>query len=290
MGNCMARVHRKKSKKHKKHDKNLDDQIAEFMKHVRPLDIIVFRGGDGVSNLIRKLEKYETGDGEISHVGVAISRKWCNKIKSIISDTEVPDDPDTLFCWESTLSGKMNDGVDNAETAGATFGVQLRVLEDDVRNYLQNPKANVGVCSLLDNPIDHKPDESDTDYESRMELLRDSINTAYDKYNGETYNANIAALLGALFPALRPLRWASKEIMGSFTDSNKWLFCSEFAATFYETIGVITDDTDGVHDGKMLDPTDIVPVDFLDSGADSRDEIARPICKLPPVWVKPLEN
>ncbi len=262
---------------HRKHEvaEISDKQLDKFLNMIEPLDLIVFRGGDFVSNTILTAEKMETGCGDVSHVGVAISRKYCD-IGPIKTKTSSKDNDNTLFVFESTMSGGLSiDGVYDAETNKGVFGVQLRVLRDLIPKYLEGGKSNVGVCKLLDNPI-HKFSESE---------LKEVITSTYEKYNGRTYNANIVALLGALFPALRPLRWASEEVLDEFTQANKWLFCSQFVAAFYEAIGVITDDTDGVHDGKLLDPADIVPVDFLNIGG-GRDEIVKPICAAP-IWIKP---
>lgn len=262
------------------------EQIATFVKNIRPLDLIVFKGAEGVSNLIRKIEKCKTSTDSISHVEVAITREWCSRIRPIRAKTSIVDTDNTLLSWGSTLSGKLNDGVNDAETGGVKFGVQVRVLEDLVREYLKCPDANVGVCRLVHNPTEGLPGETLEEYNVRAASLKEKINLAYDKYNGVGYDANFLSLLGAMFPALRPLRNASEDILGKFTDANNWLFCSEWAAVLYEAVGVIDDATDGVVDGKVLDPRNVVPVDFLGVDQDV-DGIVIPICEIPPIWVKP---
>lgn len=261
------------------------EQISEFVAKVRPLDLLVFRGAEGVSNAITKLEKLETGSSAISHVEVAITREWCAKIKSIRAKTKIADTDHTLFSWGSTMSGPLNDKVDNAETGGSTFGVQIRVLEDLVREYVSSPGANVGVCRLLDNPTEKRRDETVEEYALRAKELKKKIAAAYDEYNGRQYDANPIALLGSLFPSLRPLRNATEEVLGKFSKANSWLFCSEFAAALYVYLGIINDETDGVVDGKAPRPEDVVPVDFLGVDED-KNGIVKPICEIPPVWVK----
>jgi hypothetical protein len=233
-----------------------EDRIEEFISRIRPLDLIVFRGS-GVSKLITTLEKHKTGNGDISHVGIAINRQWCDLIKS---------DSDEMFVWESTMSAPLDGNTYNVETGKMKFGVQLRSLRELIPDYLSS--GNVGWCELIENPID-----------GDAELVRKKINEAYELYNGTDYNANPLALLGALFPAMRPLRNASLELVGK---KNKWLFCSEFVATVYIHLGVITDSTDGIEDGNILDPADIVPVDF--TGYDADDGIVMPICRQP-LWI-----
>lgn len=276
MGNCF-------NKKHKAIKAGASEsQIIEFIKNVKPLDLLVFKGAEGISNIITGLQHIQTGRGDISHVEVAITREWCSKIKIIAAETHIDDTDQTLFSWGSTQSGKLNDGVDNAETGGATFGVQVRVLEDIVRQYLKTPGANIGVCKLIDNPINRRDCETDVEYELRTELLKYQIDAAYDRYNGAKYDANLFSLLGALFPKLRGIRKMSEDVLGKFTDVNSWLFCSEWCAVLYISIGVINDATDGVIDGKILDPKDVTPVDFL--GVDI-DGIVSPICS-EPLWIK----
>jgi len=257
------------------------EEIDEFLSRVRPLDLIVFRGGEGVSTMITKLEKQETGNGTISHVEVAITREWCSKIKGLAA--ELP--ADTLMSWGSTMSGKLNDGVDNAETGKMKFGVQVRILRDLVKAYLSNPDANVGVCRLIDNPIERRFGEPLEDYLDRARKLKYKIAGAYEEYNGVMYNPKPLSLLGALFPMLRPLRHAADDVINKFVATNKWLFCSEFAAALYCYIGVITDATDGKIDGKTLKPEDVLPVDFVGADQDA-DGIVNPICEMPPKWVK----
>lgn len=260
-------------------------QIDAFLEHVRPLDLLVFRGGDGVSTLITKLEEYKTGSGEISHVEVAITREWCPEIAPFAAKTDSKDTPQTLLSWGSTMSGPLNDGVYNAETGKSTFGVQVRVLKDLVREYLKSPGANVGVCRLIDNPTVKKSTESHDDYLIRAAAVKDKITNAYKIYNGKQYDINPLALLGSIFPLLRPLRNTVDKILATFSDANNWLFCSELAAAIYICVGVITDQTDGVLDGKTPDPRDVLPVDFIGRDADSNG-IVNPICEFPPIWIK----
>ena len=258
--------------------------IDQFLTRIRPLDLLVFRGGEGVSKIITKLEKIKTGSDEISHVEVAISRKWCRDILKLNVTTDVEDTDDTLLSWGSTLSGSLNDGVYNGETGGVTFGVQVRVLRDLVTEYIKCPGANVGICRLIDNPIDQRDNETKQDYALRVEKLKNDISDAYKIYQGCAYETSPISLLAALFPVMRGWRNATEDLLGQVFDVNKWLFCSEFVAVLYKHIGVINDATDGVIDGKTIDPRDILPVDFI--GVDADNVLAVPICEIPPVWVK----
>lgn len=257
-----------------------DKQVEEFLKNVRPLDLIVFKGGEGVSEVIMDLEKKVVGNGDVSHVEVAITKRWCSKIK-----THTPTPDDELLSWGSTLSGKLNDGVNDLESGGVKFGIQIRNLEHLVKSYIYDTGANVGVCRLINNPIEKKEGEKEEEYAKRMEELKQKIDEAYEKFNGNHYDVNMLNLVAALFPALRPFRDASKEVIDLFKESNPWMFCSEFSAALYEYLGVIVhDDKVG---GKVFKPEDVVPVDFLGVDEDP-DGITKPICEIPPIWVKKI--
>lgn len=261
---------------HSHRDRPQNHAIDAFLAQVRPLDLLVFKGAEGVSNLISKAETVETGIGTVTHVEVAINKEWCEEIK--IND-------DRLCSWGSTLSGKLNDGTINAETGHSFFGVQVRDLRDLVHNYLKTPGADVGLCRLKSNPIEQRPDESDDEYTARISKLRANICSAYDKYNNCMYNINVFSLMGAMFPKLRGLRNAALDVIDEITPAHRWLFCSEFVALLYEEIGVITDETDGVVDGKIPDASNVLPVDFVGGEADP-DGIIEPICDFPPIWIK----
>ncbi|QYB17531.1 hypothetical protein PV-S19_0167 [Pacmanvirus S19] len=261
---------------------NVDDLVNDFIGKIRPLDLIVFRTVDPISSGIQKLQDELIGYGEISHVGVAISREYCDKI-NVVNNSQK-----TLYCWESTASGWIGDGVKNAETGKASFGVQLRNLREVIKSYLMNPNANIGVCRLIDNPILKHEGETTSQYDRRIDDLKMKISIAYDNYNSNSFEFNPLVLLGALFPPLRPLRDATYEVlekyMGTF-DKNAWLFCSEFVCLLYQQIGVITDETDGYADGKLPNPENCLPVDLLSFDTDV-DGINKPIVETPPIWIK----
>lgn len=266
-----------------------DVEIAAFLSSVRPLDLLVFRGAEGVSKLIRALESRTNGNGDISHVEVCITRELCpriRKIKSQPSDPGSNDFDDTLLSWGSTMSGPLSDGVKSAETGKSRFGVQVRVLEDLVRSYLSTPGANVGVCRLLDNPILQRTLEPLGAYRIRKAQLIENLCNAYDKYNNAIYEVNPLALLGAIFPQYRGINAVATRALQQFTQQNKWLFCSEFVALLYVEIGVIDDATNGTIDGKTLNPEYVVPVDFIGHEMDP-DGITVTIVDSP-IWIKPI--
>jgi len=238
-----------------------DPAVTSFLANVKPLDLIVFRGGDFVSNVIRKMEGHQTGRDDISHVEMAITREWCSKIKPVHL---ILDHDNNILSWGSTLSGRLNDGVTNLETGTATFGVQIRSLHDLVTASLRDPAANVGICHLLTNPTVRRPGEPEENYNVRVKLVKWQLATAYEKYMGRTYDANPISLFAAMFPELRPVR----DVV---TDSD-WLFCSELIALIYETIGIIS---------PNVDARNVLPVDFLGGDEDGMTRVCSE-----PIWFK----
>lgn len=245
--------------------------VREFMKNIRPLDLLVFQGSGLVSDVISKLEDLTTDSKHtaVTHVEVAITREWCPKIKKIVVETDVADTDQTLFSWGSTTSA--GGGVTNLETGNATRGVQMRVLEDLLLKYYHSEHANAGVCRLCHNPVELMD----------ADALRHRLSVCYASTTGRKYNANPAALLGSMFPVLRPIRDVTDSVMSAI--GAKWLFCSELAAHIYIATGVITDATDGNIDGKILNPADVVPSDFL--GGDADHGLVKRICN-DPIWLK----
>lgn len=286
-----------------KGDPVTDDQVDEFCRQCRPLDLLVFRGSEGVSTLIRKLEKKETSSDEVSHVEVVITPEWCDRItklstkfKAFPSYEGFKPHPQYLLSWGSTLSGKLNDGVNDGETGGVKFGVQIRDLRELVKKYASKSGANVGVCRLKFNPtsvfISHRPDGS-TDFgreltEEEKAELKTKIGEAYDRYHESIYNYNILDLLAALYPELRPARGRIQKILRKYFLKNKdeFLFCSEFVASLYQDLGIIDDSTDGKIDGEVLEAANVVPVDFLGHDTDTEGIRVR-LCE-PPIWIKPI--
>lgn len=234
-----------------------EDSLAAFIAAIEPLDVLLFQGSDVVSDTIRDFERFAIGVGCASHVGVVITKEWCDKIRA--------DSPIQLLVWESILSGPLNDGVPDEESGGTTFGVQVRDLEA-----LLKTGAKVGLCKLKDNPIRRRADEPENAFEARTAKLKRKLARVYDRYQGASYNWNPLDLLACIFPKLRPLRDLNDATVGKLTGMNTWLFCSEFTALLYQYIGVLPGD---------LDFRDAAPSDYLpdkDPATNAR-EAASPI-------------
>ena len=236
------------------------DRVVDYKKlkkgeeRPRPLDLILFKGGDLVSDAIRFLEgrclrhtsriKLEEGVRSFSHVGLVVTRE-------ILDDERL--ERDKLYVWESTMSGPLSDGVKNVNDE-SFLGVQIRDLDEVVKAYLSDEDAKIAFAPLID-PVD-------------CEALRHRFTRFVRKHDGTRYDANFASLFGSIYPALRPLRNLTEKIFRT----KKWLFCSELAALTYKKMGIFPPD---------CDPRDCVPMDFL-----GFDEDRLPIVVKEPIYIK----
>ena len=245
-------------------DKEEGIRYKDIKHKIKPLDLLVFRGGEVVSTAIRYLEQLKVGNGDWSHVGLVINTELLPTIPN--------GKKNHLYILESAMSGNMNDGV--FTTDGKTIlGVQVRDLEDVINGYYKMKNTLVGWCKLKNNPYEQKPDESFDDYEIRFEQLQGDFKNIYNEYGTKFYDANPLSLIASLFPMFRCLRnkWNNNIGIGK-----NWLFCSELVGLVYGKLGII--------DLEELDPQDMVPVDFT-SGLDKDGLI--PFHKLPPIILLP---
>ena len=98
---------------------------------IRPLDLIAFRGGDIISDLIATLESHEVGIGAFSHVGMVVTSEILPSC--MVNGKEFYLAPDRVYVFESTFTydiPHITDGVPDVTTGHGEFGVQLRDLED----------------------------------------------------------------------------------------------------------------------------------------------------------------
>lgn len=219
----------------------------------KPLDLILFRGGDMVSDAIRYIQGRclrPTGQRtlvecvkEFSHIGLVVTRE-------ILEDERL--EKGKLYIWESTMSGPLTDGVKSVD--GKSFlGVQLRDLDAVIESYLSDKNTKIAFAPLIE-PVD-------------CDKLRVRFTHFIKRHDGTRYDANFASLFGSIFPRLRPLRNLSEKIFRT----KKWLFCSELAALTYKKMGIFPAD---------CDPRDCVPMDFL-----GFDEDRLPIVVREPIYV-----
>lgn len=195
MGNC---IHRAQKQPVSAHD------VAAWCENVRPLDLIVFGG-----NVEAVFDLFNLGDTRITHVELAITQDWCNRIKPL--KTAI-DESFEMFSWAMTKS----------DTANST---QIRPLKELVTQYLQ-AGGFVGVYRLISNPTERRAGESNESFALRTKDIQRQLARAFDKYVTQSTKVPFPADM-ALFPA-------------------DWLFCGELVATVYSECEIFTKNADKI--------------------------------------------
>lgn len=215
---------------------------------IRPLDLILFRGGEFVSDSIGFLERWRLGTGDWTHSGVVVNLDVLPGIKNA--------QPDRLYVLESTSSLFASDVAD-IETGKHRLGVQIRDLENVVQCYLTSAKTKIGWCPLIDNPSVRNKDETEERYNERMTWIRKRLTALHEEVFEAFYDANCVDLFAGLFTICRPVRNLCRC-------SENLYFCSELVALVYKQIGLLPSNTD---------VRNVVPVDFL-PGVDSDKSVS----------------
>jgi len=209
---------------------------------MRPLDLLVFRGGDFVSNCISVLEKRGHANaqgGNFTHAGMIVDN-------TIIDEPLLLDN--TLYILESTASGKLGSGVYNIY-GHAMIGVQIRTLDDVIHAYDVPSETAIAWCPLIHNPLDVVEDLID---------IKDTCTKLYRKYNGRAWDANCWSLCSALYPPCRPCRPCIERVL----HTEDWVFCSELVADYYVALDILP---------KTVIPANVLPADLVYPNEDSDD-------------------
>jgi hypothetical protein len=229
---------------------------------IKPLDLIVFRGSDFVSNSISLMEKIRLGKGDWTHVGLVVTPEII-PIKN--------SQPGKLYIWESTMSGRtLGDGVNNIETGAATFGVQIRDLEDVIDKYDNDIDTKIGWCQLINNPLNQKPDETNEAFIGRKLEICEKLSKFDNKIGNATYDYNLLNLLSTMCPTCTRCR---RSVFGH---AEKY-FCSELVTNIYQIVDVMP---------KDIDPELVAPEELL---GYTNDGIVSPVAApvlLTRVWKK----
>jgi hypothetical protein len=239
----------------------------DYKHNIRPLDLVMFRGGDSVSDFIRFLEKsknkniskseiiYDLECNAFSHVGIVVNSE-------ILTDPRL--EVGKLYIWESTMSGKLTDGIYNIEEK-SYLGVQLRSLDDVVRAYISDTNSRIAFCHIKDGILNQYKNEYSA-------LLIQRFTNLFIRYNGIRYDANLYSLSSSIFPCLRGSRDKVEEIL----NSEEWLFCSELVAIIYKELGLIP---------NTVNPKNVVPMDFVGYEVDPIEYGGIPVIVKKPIYI-----
>ena len=174
---------------------------SQIKSKLSPLDLILFKGTDIISDTIRFFEKDELNSGLFSHCGLLVNSEILPTIKQLI--------PGRWYVWESTMSAThgllsyFSDGVPNAITGTGKLGVQIRDLEDVIDAYLKSKDSAIAWCKLKNNPWYQQSGEWYLMYLNRKRKLIKTVTDTHLLYGNRTYDCNIIDLFGAIFPFLR---------------------------------------------------------------------------------------
>jgi hypothetical protein len=241
--------------------KHAGKDIDAFLKHVAPLDVILFQGISPFSDLIRNGSELIKGNGDFSHCGLVVTKQICQDIKV--------EDESQLLLMEITVS--IGEKVKDIETGRFTLGSQVR----DLRAVLEETSAEgIGsaVCKLRNNPwVQYTESKNLAQLEQINKILCDVYQT-YIRDNKSIYDPNLFSLLGTIFPSLRGIRDRVDDMFSFVRSHHPWLFCSELICIVYRNLGLLN---------QNVDVQSYVPVDFVTPG---NDNALYSIMHLPPIF------
>ena len=205
---------------------------SEIQHRFRPLDIILFHGGDVVADIISTIEKRGNPNahaGDFTHVGIVINR-------DILDDPLLQ--PNRMYIMESTASGKLGNNVYDIRGA-SHIGVQIRDLESVINGYDSDNETSIAWCPLINNPF----------VTNAQQTTKRRFAEIYNEVIGITWDANCWSLASAVIPCMRQ----SRSTIETLFNTKKWLFCSEMVAVIYKHLGIYP---------NTINARNVVPGDF----------------------------
>lgn len=245
---------------------------SEIINHIRPLDLLAFRGSDFVSNFISTVQDKVLGSGEFTHVGLVVTKELLPSVPQL--------KPGLYYVWESTMSSEYpGSGLMSPDvvTGKGKFGVQIRCFKDVVKTYTSAKGSTVAVCRLKNNPWAsqsyNRIYETNIHLYDRRENIINQMEQIHEDYGDRSYELSCCQLLASLFSCLRPFRDNFQQITvkdqkviinyrADDENDNEWFFCSELVGLIYKKIGVLP---------SSIDARNITPMDLL--GYDQDHEI-----------------
>lgn len=239
------------------------DSYDNIKSQIRSFDLLGFRGGDVISDIITTVEEHEMDVSNFSHVGIVVKSDILPYYT--IDGKQCMLDPDAIYVFESTFSYAIpyvTDGVPDVCTNAGMLGVQLRNLDEVIPRYITNNKTKVAWCKLKHNPLDTED----------LTLIQTRFMELFESYHGRMYEISPVNLFGSLFPGARKIRKIRNAIMDKIwnlfgfksTSPSQYQFCSELVGNIYTSFGIID---------EKYNPQDMVPVDFLGSDLEGMHAI-----------------
>lgn len=201
---------------------------ADYKSRIQPLDLVLFKGGDFVSDLIRDLEadrEHGHSRGDFSHSGIIVTTE-------VVTHPAMK--PGRLYIMESTATGLLGCGIKNID-GQAFFGVQITDFDKLVEAYDGgSSRTRMAVATL----------------KSRDAVKGKTLQAFWEQYRGTLYEFNILSMLCAIFPKLRFARKQFQKILGG----GNWIFCSQLVCMALKAVNVYD---------QSINAEDVVPEDFV---------------------------
>lgn len=198
--------------------------MQSIYREIAPFDLILFKGTDFISRIVKTFESLKYSNTEYSHVGIIVNSQVLPFIKNL--------ELNKFYVIESILSSKLDNNKER-------FGIQIRELEDIIKTYSTTRNTKIAWAPLLFNPWKH--------IQSNEKSL--IIKTLYDLYQ----NINKKSFK-SIFPCLNSsykldeILIAGHKLLNNILLSKKiehlepgeiFIFSSKLVTMIYKAIGVL---------------------------------------------------
>ena len=203
-------IYRSVAERMKTHElKNYNGYSYNYLStRANPFDLLLFRGGDSLSDTIRVASKINNGNGDFSHAGMVVTRDILPSIKQMRRGR--------LYIWEATMSYNlmgMTDGVPDIQTNQGKFGIQIRDLEEVLKSYVEDSDHKaMAWCKLELNPWLRQTNESTSDFNTRRKEIILKMAQLHYQISSRRFERSPLAVVGAFIPLIRPVRDITDEI------------------------------------------------------------------------------
>ena len=171
------------------------------MKHrFKPLDLLLFRGTDFISNTVSIVSRLTTGNGDFSHVGLLVNKELLPTVDCLVEGK--------WYVWESTFTAvgsfleNFSDGIPTVTTGKGKLGVQIRDIELVVKNYTASG-GKIAWAALKNNPWTNR---------SHRKVAKE-VSAIHKIVGNRTYEIGCFNLAAAAFPCLRKPRDMFNSLM-----------------------------------------------------------------------------
>jgi len=217
---------------------------SEIRQNLKPFDLLLFKGGDFVSDFIRSLQKLDLENpvaDNFSHVGIVIT--------SDVLDYEYIK-AGKIYILESAVSGRLGQKLKTVE-GKSHLGVILRDFDELIEKYDKSNRTRIAYAPLLNNPVDTKS-------KRKLKKLKRDFTRFFHTINNQRYDLNPLNLISVISsPITKPIR-IIRDVLGIVVkDTEDWIICSALVAKCWQFIGVLPMDIDC----KYTYPTDLLGID-----------------------------